>query len=92
MNQLASFFIFSLQFEELADRDDLMGVEDNAKRDILTLIYNLRFTFFISYKETILRSLCVTRRGKEGLMQVMMKPLGEAHKLQLFNYLIQVMV
>ncbi|KAK2555554.1 Vacuolar protein sorting-associated protein 52-like protein [Acropora cervicornis] len=28
--------ILKLQFEEIADRDDLMGVEDNAKRDILS--------------------------------------------------------
>ena len=27
--------IFFSQFEEQADRDDLMGIEDNAKRDIL---------------------------------------------------------
>lgn len=26
-----------LQYEELADRDDLMGVEDNARKDILFL-------------------------------------------------------
>ena len=27
-----------IQFEESADRDDLMGVDDNAKRDILSII------------------------------------------------------
>ena len=27
-----------IQFEESADRDDLMGVDDNAKRDILFII------------------------------------------------------
>jgi hypothetical protein len=29
---------FMLQFDEVADKDDLMGVEDTAKRDILFII------------------------------------------------------
>ena len=31
------FFVF-LQYEELADKDDLMGVEDTAKKDIFCFI------------------------------------------------------
>lgn len=40
---LRSLFL-SVQFEEQADRDDLMGIEDNAKRDILD---SLRFQNFL---------------------------------------------
>ena len=36
-------FLFFIQFEESADRDDLMGVDDNAKRDILSIIANRCF-------------------------------------------------
>lgn len=33
--QVACWFYPSIQFEEAAARDDLMGVEDTAKKDIL---------------------------------------------------------
>lgn len=31
----------NFQFEEVADKDDLMGVEDTAKKSILSVIYLL---------------------------------------------------
>ena len=31
---------FSFQFDEVADKDDLIAVEDTAKRDILANIYS----------------------------------------------------
>ncbi|KAK2547080.1 Vacuolar protein sorting-associated protein 52-like protein [Acropora cervicornis] len=42
--------ILKLQFEEIADRDDLMGVEDNAKRDILSRTGVLIFSAKVALK------------------------------------------
>ena len=38
-----------MQFEESADRDDLMGVDDNAKRDILSIIANHCFEDLLGF-------------------------------------------
>lgn len=32
---VCSFFLSIRQYEDVADKDDLMGVEDTAKKDIL---------------------------------------------------------
>ena len=34
-------FVFVFQFDEVADKEDLMGVEDTAKRDILLNSFNV---------------------------------------------------
>lgn len=44
--KIAHYFIY-FQFEELADRDDLMGVEDTAKRNILLQCIVLKHKYFV---------------------------------------------